>query len=155
MSKRSTDHATFTIERTYPTSPARVFGAWAEQDAKAVWFGPKLASGEGYELDFRIGGAERLSVGTPDGATYRYEAHYQDIVPDERIVYTYEMYRNDDRISVSVATIEIRPAEGATVLSFTEQGVFLDGHDTAAEREHGTGELLVALGEALLQGVAG
>ena len=30
----------------------------------------------------------------------------------------------------------------------TEQGVFLDGLDTPAAREHGTGELLDALGDS-------
>lgn len=33
----------------------------------------------------------------------------------------------------------------------TEQGAFLDGHDTSAPREHGTGELLDALGAFLAQ----
>lgn len=31
----------------------------------------------------------------------------------------------------------------------TEQGAFFDGHDTSDVREHGTGELLDALGAAL------
>jgi hypothetical protein len=31
----------------------------------------------------------------------------------------------------------------------TEQGVFLDGHDDPAAREHGTGNLLDALGRSL------
>ena len=31
----------------------------------------------------------------------------------------------------------------------TEQGAFLDGHDTSAQREQGTEDLLDALGEEL------
>jgi hypothetical protein len=50
MSKRSTQHATFVIERDYAAAPARVFAAWAEPKAKARWFvGPdeweKLSEG--------------------------------------------------------------------------------------------------------------
>jgi len=39
MTRRSVTHGTFTIERTYAASPARVFKAWADPGAKARWFG--------------------------------------------------------------------------------------------------------------------
>ena len=31
-------HATFALERTYPSSPAQVFAAWADPAVKARWF---------------------------------------------------------------------------------------------------------------------
>ena len=147
MSGRSSEHATFVIERTFPAAPERAFAAWATLEAKSKWFGPKTM--DGYDFDFRPGGQERFEVEVPDGARYRYIALYHDIVPDERIVYTYEMYRDEDRISVSVATIEFASAEGETVLTVTEQGVYLDGHDTAAMREHGTRELIEGLAKVV------
>ena len=59
------------------------------------------------------------------------------------------MLMDDKRISVSVATIEFKPTGTGTRLVLTEQGVFLDGYDTAASREHGTRELLEALDKSL------
>jgi uncharacterized protein YndB with AHSA1/START domain len=150
MSDRSAAHATFAIERVYDALPARVFQAWADPAAKARWFGPAEMKGS-YELDFRIGGLEHLSLSAPDGPTYTFDARYQDIVPDERIVYAYDMHRDETRISVSLATVELAPAGGGTRLLFTEQSVFLDGQDTPAERERGTGTLLENL-DAELQG---
>jgi uncharacterized protein YndB with AHSA1/START domain len=146
MADRSVVHATFVIERTYDASPARVFRAWAEPEAKARWFGPGELSKGGHEIDFRVGGAEHLSVKAPDSAIYSYDSVYQDIVVDQRIVHTYDMHRNEDRISVSLATVVLEPAGAGTRLTFTEQAVFLDGLDTPAEREHGTGALLDKLG---------
>jgi uncharacterized protein YndB with AHSA1/START domain len=70
-------------------------------------------------------------------------------VPDERIVSTYEMHLDETRISVSLATVEFKPEGSGTRLILTEQGAFLDGHDTPAQREHGTGGLLDALGADL------
>jgi uncharacterized protein YndB with AHSA1/START domain len=58
MTERSVTHATFTVERTYDVSPARVFAAWAEPAAKARWFGDPDQGVEEFELDFRIGGRE-------------------------------------------------------------------------------------------------
>src|SRR4051812_17590131 len=124
MNERSTEHATFVIERTYDASPVRVFAAWAQPAAKARWFGSSdEATGE-YELDFRVGGRE-INRGGADGQIYTYEARYQDIVPNERIVYTYDMHRDKTRISVSLATVEFKPAGAATRLIFTEQAAFL------------------------------
>jgi uncharacterized protein YndB with AHSA1/START domain len=53
------------------------------------------------------------------------------------------------RISVSVVTVEIQSANGGTRLIFTEQGVFLDGHDSPVQREEGTNLLLDKLGDYL------
>jgi uncharacterized protein YndB with AHSA1/START domain len=149
MSERSTEHATFMIERSYPAQPARVFRAFASSEEKAKWFGPPDQSPEELALDFRTGGHERFEADGPDGARYRYSALYQDIVDDERIVYTYEMYRGAERISVSVSTVELREADGGTALTYTEQGVYLDGHDGPGPREHGTRVGLERLTEAL------
>jgi uncharacterized protein YndB with AHSA1/START domain len=149
----SVTHATFVLDRTYDAAPARVFAAWADQKAKAKWFvGPDEYESGDHELDFRVGGRERMSGGAPGGPVYTYEARYSDIVPNERIVSTYEMYQDKTRISVSVATIEFAPAADGTRLVVTEQGAFLDGLDTVESREQGTGTLLDALGEALLRG---
>lgn len=149
MSDRSTEHATFVIERSYPAEPARVFRAFAEVEEKAKWFGPSDMGADGIDLDFRVGGVEQFAADGPGGARYTYRALYQDIVDAERIVYTYEMYRGEDRISVSVSTIELSPAEGGTALAYTEQGVYLDGHDGPGPREHGTRIALERITQAL------
>ena len=57
------------------------------------------------EFYLRVGGRERFSHAW-QGTTFRYDALYYDIVPDQRIVYSYEMYADDARIAVSVTTIE-------------------------------------------------
>jgi uncharacterized protein YndB with AHSA1/START domain len=151
MSDRSTAHSTFVIERTYEADPARVFEAWSDPAAKTRWFGPPQKPEGAYSLDFQIGGREHLSIEQDAGPTYTFDAVYQDIVPGQRIIYTYDMHRDQARISVSVATVEIEALGAGTRLTLTEQGVFLDGLDTPAEREHGTNALMDTLG-AHLQG---
>jgi len=153
MSPRSVSHGTFVIERAYAASPARVFAAWADPAAKAVWFvGPGGWKELRREIDFRIGGRERLTGAHPNGRVSDFDGVYHDIVPDGRIVYSYGMQVDDKRISVSLATVELAPAGRGTRLTFTEQAVFLDGFDGAAGREQGTGMLLDQLGRMLQDG---
>ena len=150
MTERSVTHDTFVVERSYPASPARVFAAWADPAAKARWFAsPEEWGPDEFELDFRVGGRERSRGGPPGGPLITYEARYQDIVPDERIVYTYVMEMDATLISISVATVELRPEGGGTRLVLTEQGAYLDGHDSSTQRQQGAGGLLDALGAEL------
>jgi uncharacterized protein YndB with AHSA1/START domain len=155
MTERSVTHATFVIERRYDAAPARVFAAWATPAAKARWFvGPDEWEKSDHELDFRVGGQESVSGGPKGGPVHAYSARYQDIVPNERIIISYDMHLDATRISVSLATVEFKPAGAGTRLIYTEQGAFLDGYDDPAGREHGTRALLDNLDAALRRAAA-
>jgi uncharacterized protein YndB with AHSA1/START domain len=151
MMDRTAEHASFTIERTYDSLPEEVFQAWADPSAKWQWFvGPDEWKATRRELDFRVGGRERVTGIFPSARTSDYDACYWDIVPSERIVFTYGMHVDDKRISVSLATVELKPSGAGTRLIFTEQAVFLDGYVDGGSRERGTRGLLDQL-EALLK----
>ena len=151
MTERSATHATFVIEKTYPYPPASVFAAWSSAEAKAAWFfgPPGKWSALQRELDFRPGGRERVRGALTDGPVTDFEARYFDVVPNERIVYAYQMHLDERKISVSLATIEFKPAGSGTRLVLTEQGAFLDGYDDAGKREIGSGVLMDQLDAAL------
>jgi len=147
---RSVVHATFCIERTYQATRSQVFTALTDPAAKAKWF----AGGSGYttlerEMDVRPGGRERVKGRWESGVVSTFDAVYHDVVPDERIVYSYEMHLDERKISVSLTTFELKASAGGTRLVMTEQGAYLDGHDDAGSRERGSNFLLDALGSSL------
>jgi uncharacterized protein YndB with AHSA1/START domain len=146
MTLSTVAHDTFVIERTYNVPVTQVFQAWADPILKARWFaGSADALDAGYELDFRVGGREVNRGGPPGGPVYTYESQFRDIIPEQRIVYTYEMFADEKRISVSVATVQFHSQGAMARLVLTEQGVYLDGYDTVAQREEGTRSLLDSL----------
>jgi len=150
--ERSVAHGSFTIERIYPTTPGRVFAAWASQAAKDTWFGSGddfVTTLERYELDFRVGGAERLDGTLPDGRGFAYEAVYRDIVEGARIIASYDVRIDGRRTSVSLMTVELEAADGGTRLRMTEQGAFLDGLDSNDQRQEGAADSLNKLGAYL------
>ena len=154
---RYVTHATFSLERSYPVSAARVFAAWADPAAKARWFAPGPDSG--HQLDFRVGGREVNHGGPESGPVLSFESFYRDIVPEERIVYSSTLSAGNDVVTVSVTTVELTtvelstgqlsPGQGGTRLVLTEQGTFLDGREEPDWRERGTAAWLDALGAEL------
>jgi uncharacterized protein YndB with AHSA1/START domain len=152
MNDRSTIHASFSIERTYPVPPAKVFAAFADEATKRSWFkGPEDWYQGEQSFDFRPGGVETDVGGPTADEVHGFTCRYYDIVPDERIVYAYDMDTNGQHASLSVASIELEAVDGGTRLTLTEQGVFLDGVHDAAEREQGTNLLFDALDVFLAQ----
>ncbi len=150
MTKRSVTHVTFILERVYPVAPERVFNAFADPTAKAKWFGGPPEWGPGKQsMDFRVGGRETSVGGPKGGPLISFRAIYLNIVPNERIIYAYDMDFDGKPISASLATIEIATEGSGTRLKVTEQGAYLDGYDDAGQREHGTRELLEKLGASL------
>src|SRR5579883_1780581 len=133
MAEPSVVHNTFVLERTFPKSPKTVFSAFADASKKQRW----CAEGEGhdllqYQLDFRVGGTERLQYrlgpGTPvTGMIITNEARYQHIEPEQRIVTATTMDLGEKRILISLVTFEFLPNGSGTDLILTNQGSYLDG----------------------------
>jgi uncharacterized protein YndB with AHSA1/START domain len=148
---RSVVHATFHLQRTYDAPAARVWKALTDEGAKQKWFAGPPGRWELLErhMDVRVGGGERLKGRWEGGVVSTFDATYFDVIENERLVYAYEMTMDDKKISVSLATMQLRTEGGATTLTVTEQGAFLDGYDDAGSREQGTGHLLDALGASL------
>jgi uncharacterized protein YndB with AHSA1/START domain len=144
-------HAAFQLERTYDAPVARVWKALTDEKAKQKWFAGTPGRWELLErhMDVRVGGSERLKGRWESGLVSAFDAVYHDVIPNERLIYTYVMHLNDKKISVSLATMELRAEGDKTTLKVSEQGAFLDGYDDAGSREHGTGHLLDALGASL------
>ena len=145
---RTQTHATFVLERDYPVPVERVWEAFADADIKAKWFGSDDFVDVERSQDFRVGGVA-IDDGRhgADGPLSQFRATFTDIVDQERIVYSYDMWLDGVHASTSITTIVFEPTDDGTHLTFTEQGVHLDGvhgpgPQAAAGREEGTRGLL-------------
>jgi uncharacterized protein YndB with AHSA1/START domain len=68
-------------------------------------------------MDFRPGGAYRFVQRAPDGAEYAFRGQYREIVPPERIVWTFEFEGMPGHVSVETATFTEQ--DGKTMLTAT------------------------------------
>ena len=158
MSREEIVHSTFTIERTFPVPPARVFQAFADPSQKRRWYADEDRGPiDSHTSDFRIGGFERtrfrfkgsVAGGPPAGSPMGNDTVYVDIVENERIVFAYVMLVGDRRMSASLATIVLEPAGRGTRLTFTEQSAFFAPADGPELRKAGWTALLEKVGSVL------
>jgi uncharacterized protein YndB with AHSA1/START domain len=91
------------------------------------WWGPRKYEVVGCEIDFRRGGKWRIVHRGPDGEEYGFHGEYRDIVPPERIVWTFEFEGVPGSVSVQTLTLEER--DGKTTLTATSL------YDTVEERD--------------------
>lgn len=154
MSEPNVTHSTFVIERSYPQSPDRVFAAFSQPARKRRWYAEGDHEIQEYELEFRVGGNERLHYrfkeGHPiGGSEIDNVSTYQDIIPENRIVFTQKMSLNGKPISITLVTFEFLASEAGTNLVLTNQGTFVDWPEGAQMIEHGWRALLETLGKTL------
>lgn len=142
MSEPTVVHSTFTVERSYPQSAERVYSAFAQPSRKRRWYAEGDHEIQEFEMEFRIGGSERLSYrfkpGHPiAGSEIVNESTYQDIVPEKRIVSVAKMSLNGRPIQITLTTFEFLASGSGTDLVLTNQGTFIDWPDGPKMIEQG------------------
>ena len=91
IEKQAVDEGTnperaLTTARTIDAARERVFGAFADAEKLARWWGPKGFTNTFEEFEFRPGGRWRFVMHSPEGANYPNESVFVEIVPNERVV---------------------------------------------------------------------
>ena len=151
--ERSQTHATFVIERAYPVPAETLWHALSDNDARGQWFSAGEAFDAGEKThEFRVGGHATEEGQWHGGPRSVFESTYTDIIDQQRIVFTYDMWVDGRHLSTSLTTITLEPDSDGTRLTYTEQAVHFDGLDSAAGREQGSQGLLDQLGSYLSPG---
>jgi uncharacterized protein YndB with AHSA1/START domain len=148
--ERTIAHGSFTVKRSYPHPVAKVFRCWSDASIKRRWHGGPDQDDSRRVFEFKVGGREN-NFGKVGPQRFALESVYYDIVPDNRIVYAYDVKIDEVITSLSVATVEFRSARQGTELTMTEHGAFFDGLDSPEARIGGTEWVLDELGRVLDQ----
>jgi len=92
------------ITRVFDAPRRLVFEAHSKPEHVARWWGPRGTTLPVCEMDFRPGGAWRFVSRGPDGAEDAFRGEYREIVPPERIVWTFEWEGMPGHVSVETTT---------------------------------------------------
>jgi uncharacterized protein YndB with AHSA1/START domain len=102
------------LMRILPAEPAEVFDAWTRPELMARWFAPPPLVPATVTADARVGGRYEVEMRRPDGSTVRVRGEYLEVVPPERLVFTWE-FREQPQTRSEV-TVQLRSSEGGTQL---------------------------------------
>jgi len=123
-------HDKIVMERIYSASPARVFQAWRDVDARLRWSRPFPDTNVAYDqAEFKVGGLDIMRCGAKGDMRFLAHVRYMEIINDARIVMA-ESLAEDGKIRVaSLITIELDPTGKATKQTVTMQVSAFDGPD--------------------------
>ncbi len=96
-----------TIKRRLKAPPAKVFAAWTDPKQIAEWMGPEGMRTKLSEADPRVGGRYRFIMCGPDGEDHDVSGIYREVVPNEKLVFTWAWRSTPER--ESLVTILIKP----------------------------------------------
>lgn len=132
------NHDTIVLERIYESSPARVFEAFANPEARMRWSAPSPHVEIAYDsADFRTGGVDIGRCGPRGNLIYRIETRYQDIVPQKRIVSTEVVSQGANRLCFALITVELIAAGRDTRLILTDQVAAFGGRSMIKAHQAG------------------
>ncbi len=101
-----------TIRRVFDAPPESVFKAYLDPALVPEWWGPKRFSTTVDKMDARPGGLWRYISRDADGNEYAFHGVFHDIVPNERIVYTFEFEGAPGHVSLE--TVAFKEVDGKT-----------------------------------------
>ena len=144
------------MTRTFDAPRRFIFEALSKCEHVKHWWGPRGFVMTKCELDFRPGGKWRFVVRKPDGGEEAFRGEIREIVPNERVVQTFEWEPLPGHISVE--TLTLVEQDGKTI--YTVRSLFDSVEDRdgmlQSGMEGGANETMDRLEEYLpeLQGAA-
>jgi len=102
------------LMRVLPAEPEEVFAAWTRPELMARWFAPAPLVPATVTADARVGGRFEVEMQRPDGSTVQVWGEYLEVVPPERLVFTWEFREHPQ--TRSEVTVQLRSSAGGTQL---------------------------------------
>ena len=132
MSTATAVKPSLTLKRRINAPPAKVFAAFTEPQTIARWFGPQGVTDVQAETDLRVGGRYRI-VAKMANDEHSVGGVYREIVPNEKLVYTWAWKSTPER--ESLVTITFKPDGAGTLLTLTHEQFF--DADARDRHQHG------------------
>jgi uncharacterized protein YndB with AHSA1/START domain len=122
-----------TLKRRLNAPPAKVYAAWTDPAKIAGWFGPGEVRSVRAETDVRVGGRYRVVMQASDGETHDVSGVYREVVPNEKLVFTWAWRSTPER--ESLVTVLLKPDGDGTLLTLMHEQFF----DELARDRHQSG----------------
>ena len=107
------------MTRVFDALRRLVFEAHSKPEHVAQWWGPRGTTLSVCEMDFRPGGAWRYVVRESNGKESPFKGVYREIVPPERIVWTFIYDVEPHSVHETIETMIFTEQDGKTTITTT------------------------------------
>jgi uncharacterized protein YndB with AHSA1/START domain len=111
------------LKRVFPAEPSRVYRFFSEPAKLAAWWGPRGFRIGSVDFHPRAGATYRIEMQPPDGDPFHLTGSFQEVVPADRLAFTFRWEPPDPDDVETLADISFRDFGDATELVL-EQGGF-------------------------------
>ncbi len=122
-----------TIKRRFKAPPAKVYAAWTDPEKMSRWMGPADVQTVIAECDVRVGGRYAVKMVTSSGEEHDVCGVYREIVPNEKLVFTWAWLTTPER--ESLVTVTFKDDNGGTLMTLLHEQFF----DEDARDRHNAG----------------
>ena len=133
MATATATKPSLTIKRRFKAPPAKGYAAWTDPEKVKGWMGPGEVKAKSAESDLRVGGRYRWVMVAPSGQELDVRGVYREIVPNEKLVFTWSWLSAPER--ESLVTVLLKPDGDGTLLTLTHEQFF----DEDARDQHNNG----------------
>jgi uncharacterized protein YndB with AHSA1/START domain len=123
MTTSQQSEATLKLTKLLPWPRTRVFQAWTTPGEISKWWklGDDWALGK-VEVDLRVGGKYHIGLkSTKDDLVHSVRGVYREVIPPERLVYTWIVEEPNSKQRETLVSVEFRERGGSTELVLTHQ----------------------------------
>lgn len=116
--------AKFVIKRVFTVPVEKVYQAWTQPEQMAKWFSSNSRwKSPIVDTELQSGGRHNITMRHSDGDAFHVVGHYLEIVPNERISFTWKFLEGAMGQEESIVTIEFRAITGGTELTLTHEKI--------------------------------
>jgi uncharacterized protein YndB with AHSA1/START domain len=119
-----------TLKRRLNAPVEKVYAAWTDPEKLVKWFGPDSGPVTRAETDLRVGGRYVIAFNTENGERHQVGGIYREVVPNERLVFTWAWHTTPER--ESLVTVTVKPDGAGSILTLLHEQFFdeaaRDGH---------------------------
>lgn len=119
----SVDRPILHIQRVFDAPRTLLWSAWTKPEMIVRWLGPVTWPAISHTSDFRIGGRWSATLQSTTGqGTYEQSGVYLEIVPEERLVFTFKWadgHEDGTPVDTQVTVVLSDRPGGRTLLEFT------------------------------------
>ncbi|MBC8106840.1 MAG: SRPBCC family protein [Anaerolineae bacterium] len=114
---------TIRLHRVLKTTPAKLYKAFIDPDAKAKWLPPNGFTDKVHASDVRVGGSYKMSfTNFSTGNSHSFGGTFVELKPGERLVFT-DKFDDPNLPGEMLTTVTFKKVSVGTELNIVQEGV--------------------------------